>query len=92
MVGRLAPCDRDGLSSAGVVHVDKVSYRIDIAHAFGQVLVVSDGDQPDDKIIITDLEGEILAECTRPAPGIRYVGNGRPRGTRPRNPGASPKS
>ena len=35
---------------------------------------------------------EILAEHTRPAPGIRYIGNGRPPGTRPKNPGASPKS
>ncbi|MDG4669311.1 hypothetical protein [Mycobacterium sp. 236(2023)] len=42
-----------------------------------------------DKVIITDLDGEVLAERTRPAPGVRYVGNGRPRGPRP-NP--SPKS
>ena len=80
------------MSSAGVVHVDKVFYKIGVDHAFGQVLVVSDGDQPGDTIIITDLDGEILAERTRPAPGIGYVGNGRPRGTRPRNPRASPKS
>jgi putative transposase len=80
------------VNSAGVVHVDKVFYKIGVEHAFGQVLVVSDGDQPGDKIIVTDLDGEILAERTRPAPEIRYVGNGRPRGRRPKNPGASPKS
>lgn len=44
------------------------------------------------KIIITDLEGELLAEHTRPAPGTTYVGNGRPPGTRPKSPGVSPKS
>jgi putative transposase len=80
------------VNSAGVVRVDEVSYKVDVAHAFGQVLVVSDGDQPGDTIIVTDLEGEILAERTRPAPGIRYVGNGRPRGRRPKTPRASPKS
>ena len=42
--------------------------------------------------IVTDLHGEILAEHTRPAPGIRYVGSGRPPGTRPKNPATSPKS
>ncbi len=34
-----------------------------------------------DKITVADLEGEILIEHTRPTPGIKYVGNGRPRGT-----------
>ena len=73
--------------------LDKVTYKIDVRHAFEQVLIVSDGNQPGARIIITDLEGEILAEHTRPAPGIRYVGNGRPPGTRPTtNPGVSPKS
>ena len=80
------------VSSAGVVHVDKVFYKIGVAHAFEHVLVVSDGDQPGDTITVTDLEGEILAERTRPTPGTRYVGNGRPRGRQPKNPGASPKS
>jgi putative transposase len=80
------------VSSAGTIHVDKVFYKLDVNHAFQQVLVVTDGNQTGDKIIITDLEGEILAEHTRPAPDITYVGNGRPPGTRPKNPGASPKS
>ena len=45
-----------------------------------------------DKITITDLDGEILAEHARPALGITYVGDGRRPGLRPKNPGASPKS
>ncbi|MBC3191122.1 transposase family protein [Pseudonocardia sp. C8] len=80
------------VNSAGVLYLDKVHYKIGGEHAFGQVLIVTDGDQPGDKIIVTDLDGEILVERTRPAPGIRYVGNGRPRGRRPKNPGTSPKS
>jgi putative transposase len=80
------------VSSAGVIHVDKVFYKIDVDHAFKQVLVVSHGHQAGDKIIVTDLEGEILAEHTRPTPGVTYVGNGRPPGTRPRHPEPSPKS
>ena len=80
------------VSTAGTIHVDKVFYKVDVDHAFQQVLVISDGNQAGDKIVITNLEGEILAEHTRPAPGIRYVGNGRRPGTRPRNPGVSPKS
>ena len=80
------------MSTAGTIHVDKVFYKVDVDHAFQQVLVISDGNQAGDKIVITNLEGEILAEHTRPAPGIRYLGNGRRSGTRPRNPGVSPKS
>ena len=81
------------VATTGTIMLDKVTYKIDVRHAFEQVLIVSDGNQPGARIIITDLEGEILAEHTRPAPGIRYVGNGRPPGTRPTtNPGVSPKS
>jgi putative transposase len=54
------------VSSVGTVHVDKVFYKIDVEHRFKQVLVVTDGD----KLTITDLDGEILAEHTRPAPGV----------------------
>ena len=56
--------------------------------AFQHVLVVS----ASNKVIITDLEGEVLAEHTRPAPGIKYVGNRRPRGPRPKTGKPSPKS
>ena len=80
------------VSSAGTIHVDKVFYKLDVDNAFQLVLVVTDGNQTGDKITITDLDGEILAEHTRPALGITYVGNGRPPGLRPKNPGASPKS
>jgi hypothetical protein len=80
------------VSTAGTIHVDKVFYKINVDHAFQQVLVVSNGNQAGDKIIVTDMQGEILAEHTRPAPGITYVGNGRRPGTRPKNPGVSPKS
>ena len=80
------------MSSAGTITLESVFYKVDVDHAFEQVLVVTDGNQAGAKIIITDLEGEILAEHTRPAPGIRYVGNGRPPGTRPKNPKVSPKS
>lgn len=80
------------VSTAGTIHVDKVFYKVDVDRAFEQVLVVSHGDQAGDKITITDLQGEILAQHTRPAPGVTYVGNGRRPGTRPNKPGVSPKS
>jgi transposase InsO family protein len=76
------------VSTAGTIRLDKVFYKLDVDHAFNQVFVISD----DNTVIITDLHGEILAEHTRPAPGIRYVGNGRPPGRRPKNPQPSPKS
>jgi putative transposase len=76
------------VSSVGAVHVDKVFYKIDVEHRFKQVLVVTDGN----KLTITDLDGEILAEHTRPAPGVTYVGNGRPPGPRPKTTDPSPKS
>jgi hypothetical protein len=76
------------VSTSGTIGLDSVFYKIDVEHAFQQVLVVSDGD----KIIVTDLQGEILAEHNRPAHSIRYVGNGRRPGTRPKNPEPSPKS
>lgn len=80
------------VSTGGTVNADKVFYKVDVDHAFRQVLVITEGNQPGDKITITDLQGEILAEHVRPALGIRYVGNGRPPGTRPKNPHVSPKS
>ena len=76
------------MSAVGNIGLDSVSYKVGGQHAFRQVLVVSDGDT----IIIADLEGEVLAERIRPAPGVRYVGNGRPRGLRPSTEKPSPKS
>lgn len=79
------------LTSAGVFMLNKVFYNVGSHHGFAQVLVIADGDQPGDKITVTDLHGEILIEHTRPAPGITYVGNGRRRGPRPDRP-TSPMS
>jgi putative transposase len=76
------------VTTAGTIGLDSVIYRVDTQRAFQQVLVVSDGD----KVIITDLQGEVLAEHTRPAPGIKYVGTRRPRGQRPKTGKPSPKS
>ena len=80
------------VTTAGTIAVDSVTYKVDVHRAYEQVLVVSADKNTGTKIIITDLHGEILAEHTRPAPGIRYVGNGRRPGTRPKNPEPSPKS
>jgi putative transposase len=74
------------LSSAGTLMLDSVHYMVGGPYRFQQVLIVTDSD----KITITDLHGEILIEHTRPAPGVTYVGNGRPRGPRTQEP--SPKS
>lgn len=80
------------VSTSGTINLDKVFYKVDVRHTFEHVLVVADGTDPGDKITITDLQGEILAEHHRPALGVTYVGNGRPPGTRPKNPQVSPKS
>ena len=66
------------LTSNGVFILNKVQYMDDGRRGFQQVLVITAGD----KITVTDLEGEILIEHTRPAPGVTYVGNGHPRGPR----------
>jgi putative transposase len=76
------------VTTAGTITMNSVTYMVDTHRAFQQVLVVSAGN----KVIITDLQGEILAEHTRPAPGIKYVGNHRPRGPRPKTGKPSPKS
>ena len=72
----------------GAIRLRKVTYMVDGQRAGEEVLVVQDGD----KILVTDLQGTILIEHTRPAPGIRYVGNGRPRGRRPKTLEPSPMS
>lgn len=76
------------IATPGTISLDSVTYMVDVQRAFEQVLVVRDGDN----IIITDLHGEVLAEHTRPAPGTNYVGNGRPRGPRPKPDQPSPMS
>ena len=67
----------------GAIRLRRVTYMVDGQRAGQDVIVVQDGD----KILVTDLQGTILIEHTRPAPGIKYVGNGRPRGRRPKTPG-----
>lgn len=76
------------VTTAGTIGLDSVIYMVDVQRAFEQVLVFADGDT----IIVTDTQGEVLAEHTRPAPGTKYVGNGRPRGSRPKPEEPSPKS
>lgn len=67
------------LTSNGTFRLAGVTYMVDGKYGFDHVLIITDGDT----ITVTDLNGEILIEHTRPAPGIKYVGNGRPRGGRP---------
>lgn len=76
------------VSSGGTIGLNRVIYMVDAQRRFEQVLVIRNGD----KIIVTDTHGEILVEHTRPAPGIKYVGNGRRRGPRPRIGEVSPLS
>jgi hypothetical protein len=76
------------LSTAGTFRLAGVHYKVDGRYGLQEVLVITDGD----KITVADLQGEILIEHTRPAPGVKYVGNGRPRGQRPKTPESSPKS
>ncbi|PWJ25535.1 transposase InsO family protein [Branchiibius hedensis] len=72
------------VGTPGTVSVDSVSYKIDPGHVFEKVLVITDGINPGDRVIISTLDGEVIAEHTRPAPGITYVGNGKPPGPRPK--------
>jgi putative transposase len=67
------------LTSSGTFMIAGVNYMVDGKYGFQHVLIVTDGN----KITVTDLDGEILIEHTRPKPGITYVGNGRARGGRP---------
>lgn len=66
------------LNTAGAFMLAGVNYKVDGRLASEQVLVATDGE----KVIVADLDGEVLIEHTRPAPGVRYVGNGKPRGPR----------
>jgi transposase InsO family protein len=76
------------LTSAGTLTLAGVHYKVDGQYGFQHVLVITDGDT----ITVASLEGEILIEHTRPAPGVTYVGNGRPRGGRTKTPQQSPMS
>ncbi len=78
------PCDRPegtttkNLTIAGTLSLDQVQHMLGTTHGLVQVLIVTDGDQ----ITVADLDGEILAELTRPGPGVTYVGKGRRPGQR----------
>lgn len=76
------------LTSAGTFWLAGVHYMVGGPHGFQQLLVITAGD----KITVADLEGAILIEHAQPAPGVKYVGNGRHpgRNPRPRNRHRSP--
>jgi putative transposase len=74
------------LTSQGTFTLDQVRYLVDVQRGFDDVLIVQD----DNQIMVVDLNGEILLETTRPAPGTTYVG--RLHGNRPHIRGLSPKS
>ena len=76
------------VSTSGTISVDTVTYMVDVDYAFDQVLVAAD----DSTIVIASTDGEVLVEHPRPAPGVSYVGNRRPRGPRPTKTRPSPKS
>jgi transposase InsO family protein len=76
------------LSTAGSFTLAGVHYMVGGQYGLQQVLVITD----DNKITVADLDGEILITHTRPAPGVTYVGNGRPRGPHPTRSQTSPKS
>ena len=76
------------LSTAGTFMLAGVIYKVGGQHGLQEVLVATDVD----KIIVADLDGEILIEHTQPAPGVTYVGNGKPRGSHPKPDELSPMS
>ncbi len=76
------------LRENGSIRLRKITYMVDGQRAGEDVLVSEDGDP----ITVADLNGTVLIEHSRPAPGIKYVGNGKPRGRRPRTTVASPMS
>ena len=76
------------LSTAGTFRLDSVTYLVAGRYGLQHVLVVTNGNA----LTITDLDGEILAQHTRPASGVRYVGNGRRPGPIAKSDEVSPKS
>ena len=76
------------LTTAGTFMLAGVIYKVGGRHGLHEVLVATNGD----KIIVADLDGDILLEHTPPAPGVTYVGNGNPRGSHPKPDELSPKS
>jgi putative transposase len=66
------------LRKNGDIQLRGVTYMVDSRRAGQPVLVIEDIDT----ILFTDPDGTLLIEHARPAPGITYVSNGRPRGRR----------
>lgn len=56
------------LTSAGVFMLNKVFYNVGARHGFQQVLVISEGAEVGDKIIVADLEGEARSSSSTPGP------------------------
>lgn len=79
---------RKKLAGVGTFVLGGVTYQVSGRYRYQHVLLVIDGDM----IAVANLQGELLIEHTRPAPGITYVGNGRPRGQWRDDPEVSPKS
>lgn len=76
------------LTCNGTLTLDSVSYMVARRRRYEHVLVITS----DEHITIADLEGEVLIEHTRPAPGVTYVGNGRTLNPDFGEPETSPKS
>lgn len=68
------------LNSWGTFGLNNVTYLVDVHRAFEHVLV----DTTQDHITVTDLNGEVLLDTPRPAPGIKHVGKAH--GWRPSTP------
>lgn len=54
----------------GTVNHRAVRYWVDFYRAFEQVLVTV----TEDRTIIADLEGTVIREYPKPAPGVEYMG------------------
>lgn len=72
----------------GSIRLRKVTYMIDGQRAGQDVLLIED----ENTITVSEPDGTVIIEHTRAAPGICYVGNGKPRGRRPRTMETSPIS
>lgn len=65
------------LTSNGTFMLGGVHYMVGGQYGLQHVLVITE----DNTITVADLDGVILIEHHRPAPGITYVGNGKSRGS-----------
>jgi putative transposase len=70
------------LSSGGAFYLNLVQYLVGTQYGFQRVLVITNGDT----LTVTNPQGQILIEHTRPAPGTAYVGNAKPPGPHTNNP------